>query len=95
MIRPVKPKCFKKLGIILTYSCTPELEANVPRFGETVAFSESSTVPYVNAVCGARTNRESAKSALAAAVTGRVPLYGYLLDENRRGDILVEVDAVL
>ena len=86
---------FKKLGIILTYSCTPELQANVPRFGETVAFSESSATPYVNAVCGARTNRESAKSALAAAVTGRVPLYGYLLDENRKGDILVEVDAAI
>ncbi len=86
---------FKKLGIILTYSCTPQLQANVPRFGETVAFSESSTAPYVNAVCGARTNRESSKSALAAAVTGRVPLYGYLLDENRKGDILVEVDAAI
>ena len=84
---------FLKLGITLTYSCTPEIQSNVPRFGEYVAFSESSATPYVNAVCGARSNRESAKSALAAAITGRVPLYGYLLDENRFGNVLINVDA--
>ncbi|MEN8245668.1 MAG: aconitase X catalytic domain-containing protein [Thermodesulfobacteriota bacterium] len=84
---------FLKLGIILTYSCTPEIQSNVPRFGEIVAFAESSATPYVNAVCGARSNRESAKSALAAAITGRAPLYGYLLDENRHGDVLIQVET--
>ncbi|MCG8633653.1 MAG: aconitase X catalytic domain-containing protein [Desulfobacterales bacterium] len=82
-----------RLGVIPTYSCTPELDINVPRTGEFVAFAESSATPYVNAVCGARSNRESAKTALAAAITGRTPLYGYLLDENRRGTVLVKVDA--
>ena len=86
---------FKKIGVTLTYNCTPAREANVPRFGEIVAFSESSATPYVNSVCGARTHRESANSALAAAITGRVPLYGLLLDEHRKGDILVHVDANL
>ena len=86
---------FLKLGITLTYSCTPALQSNVPRFGEYVAFAESSATPYVNAVCGARSNRESAKSALAAAITGLAPLYGYLLDENRYGDVLIEVETTL
>jgi len=88
-------QAFRKIGITLTYSCTPYLEANVCRFGEIVAFSESSATPYVNSVLGARTNRESANSALTAAITGRVPVYGFLLDENRKGETLVRVEATL
>jgi len=84
-----------KLGIIPSYCCTPYLQENVPRVGEVIAFSESSATPYVNAVCGARSHRESANSALAAAICGRVPLYGYLLNRNRKGEILVNVDARL
>lgn len=84
---------YRRIGATMTLSCTPELEKNVPAFGEVVAFSESSATPYVNSVLGARTNRESSISALCAAVTGRAPEYGYLLDENRRGEVLVEVEA--
>lgn len=86
---------FKKIGLMPSFSCIPELEANVPRLNEIVAFSESSTVPYINGVIGARTNREAAKSALAAAITGRVPVYGLLLDENRKGNVRIKVDATL
>lgn len=82
-----------KLGALMTYDCTPYQERNVPIFGEVIAFSESSATPYVNSVYGARTNRESAQSALCAAITGVVPYYGYLLDENRLGQALVHVDA--
>ena len=82
-----------KLGAIMTYDCTPYLEANVPRFGEIAAYSESSATPFINSVYGARTNRESSQSALCAAVTGVAPYYGYLLDENRRGQVLVHVKA--
>lgn len=84
---------YKALGATLTYNCTPYLEKNVPHFGEITAFSESSATPYINSVYGARTNREAAQSALCAAVTGVAPLYGYLLTENRKGQILVEVEA--
>ena len=84
---------YTRIGATMTLNCTPELEKNVPSFGEVVAFSESSATPYVNSVLGARTNRESSISALCAAVTGLVSEYGLLLDENRRGDVLVEVAA--
>lgn len=86
-------KAYKEIGATLTYNCTPYLEKNIPFFGEIIAFSESSATPFVNSVYGARTNRESAQSALCAAVTGRVPLYGLLLKENRRGRVLVEVET--
>lgn len=84
---------YTKLGAIMTYDCTPYLERNVPRFGETIAFSESSATPFVNSVYGARSNRESAQSALCSAVTGVTPYYGFLLDENRAGEVLVHVEA--
>lgn len=83
----------KALGCRLTYNCTPYMDTNIPFPNEVIAFSESSATPYVNAVWGARSNRESAQSALCAAITGYVPEYGLLLDENRKGTILVDVRA--
>ena len=86
-------RIYQSLGARLTYSCTPYLGDNVPEYGEAAAFSETNATIFVNAVLGARTNRESAASALCAAVTGCVPEYGLLLDENRKGDIVVHVEA--
>ena len=86
---------YRRLGARLTYNCTPYLELNIPRQGEVVAFSESSATPFVNSVWGARTNRESSQSALCSAVVGRTPLYGLLLDENRTGRVVVDVQAEL
>jgi hypothetical protein len=64
-------------------------------FGETVAFSESSATPYVNSVIGATTNREAAQSALAAGVVGKTPKYGLHIKENRKGTVLIKVEAAL
>jgi len=84
---------YRRIGAELTFCCTPGLGTNVPLFGEHVAFSESSATPYVNSVLGARSNRESSVSALASAVIGKTPLYGLHLEENRKGDFLVVVEA--
>lgn len=86
-------EAYRKLGATLTFNCTPYLQQNVPAYGEVIAFSESSATPYVNSVIGARSNRESSQSALCAAVTGMVPRYGLLLDENRKAEIVVNVQA--
>lgn len=86
-------RAYTDIGAIMTYDCTPYLERNVPRYREVISFSESSATPFVNSVYGARSNRESAQSALCAAITGVTPLYGYLLEENRRGQVLVDVQA--
>lgn len=86
-------QAYKALGAVLSYNCTPYVATNVPNYGEITAYSESSATPYVNSVWGARSNREGANSALCAAITGVVPEYGLLLDENRYGNILVNVKA--
>lgn len=84
---------FAKMGIITTCSCTPYLIGNAPHYGQHIAWAESSAVCYSNSVIGARTNREGGPSALAAALTGKTPNYGYHLDRNRHGQILVKVNA--
>lgn len=86
---------FEKMGVVLTCSCTPYLFGNLPRFGEHIAWAESSAVCYANAVLGARTNREGGPSALAAALTRRTPAYGCHLDENRQPTLHVQVEAKL
>lgn len=86
-------RAYRALGAELSYNCTPYMDTNVPLFGEICAFSESSATPYVNSIWGARSNREGANSALFASITGYVPEYGLLLDENRHGNILVQVEA--
>ena len=84
---------FAKMGIITTCSCTPYLIGNAPHYGQHIAWAESSAVCYSNSVIGARTNREGGPSALAAALTGRTPNYGYHLEKNRHGQVLVSVNA--
>ena len=84
---------FAKMGIITTCSCTPYLIGNTPHFGQHLAWAESSAVCFANSVIGARTNREGGPSALASAITGKTPKYGYHLDENRHGQVLTKVKA--
>jgi predicted aconitase len=88
-------EAYKRVGAILSWSCVPYLAENIPLYGETVAFSESSATPYVNSVIGARTNREAAQSALAAGVVGKTPKYGLHIKENRKGTHLIKVEAAL
>ncbi|MDH5268162.1 MAG: aconitase X catalytic domain-containing protein [Candidatus Bathyarchaeota archaeon] len=82
---------FRKMGIIISCTCTPYLIGNLPRYGEHIAWSESSAVTFANSVIGAKTNREGGPSALAAAFVGKTPCYGLHLEENRVPDTHVDV----
>ena len=86
---------FRKMGILISCTCTPYLIGNLPRYGEHIAWSESSAVTFANSVIGAKTNREGGPSALAAAFVGKTPCYGLHLNENRAPDIHVQVNAKL
>jgi len=86
---------FSKMGIITSCTCTPYLIGNLPRYGEHVAWSESSAVTFANSVIGARTNKEGGPSALASAIIGKTPAYGLHLDENRTPDIHFKVKVKL
>ncbi|TET65627.1 DUF521 domain-containing protein [Candidatus Bathyarchaeota archaeon] len=82
---------FRKMGIIISCTCTPYLIGSLPTYGEHIAWSESSAVTFANSVIGAKTNREGGPSALAAAFVGKTPCYGLHLEENRVPDVHVDV----
>jgi hypothetical protein len=88
-------EAFERMGILISCTCTPYLIGNLPRYGEHIAWSESSAVTFANSVLGAKTNREGGPSALAAAFVGKTPCYGLHLDENRIPDVHVKVEAEL
>ncbi len=86
-------QAFNKMGAISTHTCTPYLVGNVPTYGSHVAWSPSESIIAANSRFGARTNRESDPSSLAAAMCGRTPLYGFHLTENRTGQVLIDIQT--
>lgn len=85
-------KYLGRRGVNMFATCTPYQVGNVPVKGEHCAWMESSAVIYCNSVLGARTNVEGKESTGAAALTGRIPYWGFHITENRRGTHLVELD---
>ena len=81
---------FEALGILLTNTCVNYQTIMPPVRGEHVAYGDTGVVIYCNSVLGARSNFEGGPSALAAGLTGLTPRYGFHLDGQRRGSLLVE-----
>jgi len=86
---------YRSMGIIPSCTCTPYLAGNLPEFGESVAWAESSSVIFANSVLGARTNIESGVSALSSALIGKTPYYGLHIKQNRKPTFEVTVEASL
>jgi predicted aconitase len=85
----------RKLNVVTTDTCINYQSVYQPHLGEHLAWGDTGTVIYANSVFGARTNFEGGPSALAAALTGRTPEYGFHLDRHRRGTIGVHLAAQL
>ncbi len=88
-------QAYECMGCFGTSTCVPYYMGFIPRFGESLAWAESSAVVFTNSVLGARDNREGGPTAMASGLAGRTPLYGMHLDENRKGDVLYKVAAEL
>lgn len=89
-------RAYERLGVSVDCTCTPyQIHPGLVERGYHLAWSESSAVSFANSVLGARTNREGGPSALAAALVGKTPLYGYHIDENRMPTHVIVVDADL
>jgi len=86
---------FAKMGIITTCTCTPYFVGNRPKKGDHISWGESSAVTFANSVLGAYTSKEGGPSALAAAITGRTPLYGLHLDKNRQAQVAAKLKTEL
>jgi predicted aconitase len=74
----------RAFGVLMTDTCINYQTIMAPIRGEHLAHGDTGVVIYSNSVLGARSNFEGGPSALAAALTGRTPRYGYHLDAGRR-----------
>ncbi len=79
-----------QLGCKPTLTCAPYQRVIRPRVGEHIAWAESNAIVFANSVLGARTDRYGDFTDLCAALTGRVPLAGLHLDENRRPTLFID-----
>src|SRR3989442_1542025 len=86
-------RAYVAMGVQPIFSCTPYLLGARPKFGEHLAWAESNAVCFANSVLGARSNRESGPSALAAAIVGATPHYGLHTDRGRLPTVVVTVDT--
>ncbi len=68
----------------MTDTCINYQTIMAPVRGDHLAYGDTGVVIYSNSVLGARSNFEGGPSALAAALTGRTPRYGYHLEQCRR-----------
>jgi predicted aconitase len=81
---------YEKMGCRPTWTCAPYQAGHRPRVGDQVAWGESNAVAFVNSVLGARTNRYGDFLDICCAVTGRAPLTGLHLPENRYATTVID-----
>jgi len=82
---------YQGMGTEPTWTCAPYQVATRPEFGEQIAWGESNAVCFANSVLGARTIQYPDLLDVCAAITGRVPAIGLHLEENRVGQVLIEL----
>ena len=92
LIEKVHRYC-QRIGIVTLHTCAPYQCGNIPTKGEFCAWTESSAIAYCNSILGARSNIEGQQSSFASAITGKTPLAGKHLDENRKGSVIVRADV--
>jgi predicted aconitase len=71
------------LGARSTWTCAPYQLAGRPTAGTDIAWAESNAIVFANSALGARTARYGDFIDICAAITGRVPLTGLHVEENR------------
>jgi predicted aconitase len=89
-----KLKVIRRLRWLKTDTCAEYLLGIIPRKGEIVAMHGSCMQVANNSLYGARVDRAGIFCTLASCITGRVPLMGLMLPENRYAHILFQVEGL-
>ena len=84
----------RRLDWLLTETCAAYLLGIIPRRGEVVAMSGSCMQVVNNSLFGARVDRAGDLCSLASCISGRIPIMGLMLPENRKAHILVRLDKL-
>lgn len=81
-----------RLGVAASHAYVNDHSVTAPAFGEACGYSGTPSVIYMNSFVGARCNFEAGPSTLAAFFTGRVPRYGFHLNQVRRATHAIRLD---
>lgn len=84
-------RAYEAMGMVGSYTCIPYEVFPVPARGEHVSFAESNAAIYANSMLGLLTNKESALSALASALTGKAPYSGLRVENARSSNTMIDV----
>jgi len=82
---------YKKMGVTPSFSCIPYEIYDMPQEGTQVAFAETNAAIYANSVGKLKTNKESAFSALASAITGKSPYSDLRKDDSPTMSIAMKI----
>ncbi|WBU62171.1 cis-3-hydroxy-L-proline dehydratase [Paracoccus albus] len=84
---------YTRMGCQPTFTCAPYQLDDRPNLAEDIAWAESNAVIYANSVLGARTPKHPDYLDLCIAVTGRAPLSGVYLEEERRPTRILDFEV--
>ncbi len=87
-------QAYEQMGCQPIWTCAPYQAMHRPTFGTDVAWAESNAIVFANSVLGARTNRYGDFIDICMAITGRAPAFGLHLPENRRGQLLFQLQDI-
>lgn len=82
---------YMAMGAQLSFTCAPYLLDSAPKAGEQIVWAESNAVVYANSVLGARTLKYPDYLDICIALTGRAPLIGCHLEDQRKARLQIEL----
>ena len=82
---------YEIMGVTPSFSCIPYEIFDIPKEGTQVAFAESNAAIHANSYDNLKTNKESAFSALASALTGKSPYSSLRKDDKPNITIQMKV----
>lgn len=85
---------YMAMGAQLSFTCAPYLLDSVPKAGEQIVWAESNAVVYANSVLGARTLKYPDYLDICIALTGRAPLIGCHLEDQRKARLQIELPTL-
>jgi predicted aconitase len=83
---------YQKMGVTPSFSCIPYEIFDLPEKGTQVSFAESNAAIYANSIGHLKTNKESAFSALASALTGKTPYSDLRKDDKPNLTIRMKIE---
>lgn len=87
-------KAYADMGVRQTWTCAPYQADTRPEFGTDIVWAESNAIAFANSVLGARTDRYGDFMDIASALTGKAPLAGLHLPQNRVGHLILDCTSL-